>query len=101
MKIKKNLSRACAHPLVLTEHAQVRLQQRGIAENWIPLIMKYGKKLHDNHGGIKYFMTSRLTRKLIDLMRGKCSIQQLEKLKGIYVIVSSDNTTVITAAHKY
>lgn len=101
MKIKKNPSSVYAPPIVLTEHAQVRLQQRGIAKHWIPLIIEYGKEIYDHHGAVRYFMTSRLTRNVIELMRGECSIQQLEKLKGVYVIVSADNTTVITAAHKY
>lgn len=101
MKNKKLPEKPFTSFLVFTDHAQARLQQRGIARHWIPLIIEYGKRIYGHRGGVKYFMTRRLANKLIELMRAEYSVQQLEKIKGVYVVLSADKTTVITAAHKY
>lgn len=101
MNNKNLLKEANTSSLVFTDHAQARLQQRGIARHWIPLIIEYGKRIYGHRGGVKYFMTRKLTNKLIELMSAEYSVQQLEKIKGVYVVLSTDKTTVITAAHKY
>lgn len=101
MKNKNLLEKSCASSLVFTDHAQARLQQRGIGRHWIPLIIEYGKRIYGHRGEVKYFMTRRITNKVIGLMGAEYSIQQLEKIKGVYVVLSADKRTVITAAHKY
>lgn len=41
-------------PIGITDHARLRIQQRGIQKEMLPLLLKYGKKTYDNYGGQVY-----------------------------------------------
>ena len=42
--------------LGITDHARARIQQRGINEDILPILLKYGKKTYDSHGGMVVFL---------------------------------------------
>ena len=79
-------------------HALKRGCQRGISPLSVRLITAFGEKEHDGRGGIRYLMTSNA---IANLRRVVGSTQQVDALQGVYAVVSSDDTTVITVGHRY
>lgn len=82
----------------MSRHAQKRAQQRGLSQDQVPIIMAYGEPKHDGRGGIRYLMTDKaMTRLVRALGRNQC----IDGLAGAYVVVSADDSTVITISHRY
>jgi xanthine dehydrogenase molybdopterin-binding subunit B len=82
----------------LSKHAQKRSQQRGIAEGSVKLVIAFGEREYDNQGCIRYLMTDKAVR---DLCIVAGNTQQVQALKGVYAVLSTDGHTVITLAHRY
>lgn len=69
----------------LTAHAELRMQQRGIAPQLIELVLRYGRTIY-SRGLIGHKEVGRYARDGIDLSRAE----------GIHVLVETDGS-VITA----
>jgi hypothetical protein len=82
----------------MSRHAQKRSQQRGLAAETVDLLLAFGEREHDNHGGVLYRMTERALNKL---QRVVGRSQRVDALAGVYVVMSADEQTVITLAHQY
>ena len=79
-------------------HARKRGCQRGISPESADLVVVFGEKEHDNHGGIRYLMTAKSLEKL---RRVVGSSQKVDALAGVYAVVSATGPTIITVAHSY
>jgi hypothetical protein len=79
-------------------HASKRLQQRGIPNGCIPLILSYGIGEHDGKGGIRYLMTADAIERLYTIL-GKT--KKISDLAGMYAVVSAADGTVLTVGHRY
>jgi len=73
--------------LILTKHAQPRMQQRGLMDQDLELIGRYGHLVDD---GI--LMTTKAVDEALAALKGR--MKRLEKLKGRLVI--TDGNVVIT-----
>jgi len=80
----------------LTNHAEVRCQQRGITGHTLDLLMDYGVNKHVRDGGISYFFTRKRIREISRYMT-KEDVVLMEKQREAYIVVSS-NGEIITAA---
>ena len=83
----------------ITDHARVRIQQRGIPEDVLPFLFKYGKKMHDKRGG-KVLYLDKSGRERI---RRECDQQTLNRLSDkldVYAVLN-ENLGVITVGHRY
>ena len=80
---------------MITEHAVIRMQQRGFRRLHIEFILKHGKKIRFGDA-MRYVMTKKILKTLIST---DYSIDVLEKCSGSYVVANGD--TVITVAHIY
>lgn len=82
----------------MSRHAQKRAQQRGLGQDQAPIITAYGEPDHDGRGGIRYLMTDKaMTRLVRALGRNQC----IDGLAGAYVVVSADDSKIITIGHRY
>lgn len=79
-----------------SKHALKRSCQRAISQDCIRLVKVLGLREFDGKGGIRCTMTSCVIEKL-RLVLG--STQKLEALKGVYVVISTTDETVITVGH--
>jgi hypothetical protein len=79
-------------------HAAKRLQQRGISNSCISLILAFGSQEHDGQGGVRYLMTTSAMEKVFATL-GRT--QQIASLTGQYAVVSSADNTIITVGHRY
>lgn len=82
----------------VSNHANTRMQQRGITQDCLPLILGYGEKTYDGKGGIRYFMNKRSIQRLRKLI-GPAPL--LDKLMGVYAVTNVENDSVITVAHRH
>jgi hypothetical protein len=85
-------------PLRLTDHASVRLQQRGIPKWFLHLLVEHGKTTHDGHGALLKSV-SKGTRQRLRSVLSHREYVQAERYFDVYAVVSGDQA-VITAAHR-
>ena len=52
-------------PARLTDHAAIRLQQRGIPGWFLNLLLSHGRSRHDGHGAVRPAAGSRLAGKIL------------------------------------
>ena len=82
----------------LTQHAQARMQQRGITLTTLNSLLDYGAQSHDHRGAtIVYFDKKARTRLLRD--SGRAAYRCLEKQLNAYAVVGNDGS-VVTVGHR-
>jgi hypothetical protein len=74
----------------LSNHAQKRIPQRGLAESDIDLIVMHGTETRDG-----FYLRSQDAKVIEEKLRKQ--IKKINQLSGKYVVVKSD--TVVTAYH--
>ena len=82
----------------LTHHATRRLQQRGIPDDVLPLLMRYGAREHDKRGALLVYLT-RKSRERIRRDIGSATFSRVEPLLDVYAIVDCAGT-VLTVGHR-
>ena len=83
----------------LTDHARVRMQQRGRPSTVIECLLDYGKLEHDHRGGAIVYLDKAARRRLAR-ERGKLVAQSLGKRLDAYAVVGTDGI-VVTVGHRY
>lgn len=82
----------------LSLHARKRSRQRGLSSGSAALVVAFGELEYDHQGGIRYLMTAKA---LENLRRTVGSTQQVDALAGVYAVVSANDPTVVTLAHRH
>lgn len=82
----------------VSNHAKTRMQQRGITQDYLPLVLGYGQKEYDGRGGIRYFMNKRSIKKLEKILG---PVPLLDKIQGVYAVVNVENDAVLTVSHRH
>lgn len=85
-------------PARVSRHAEKRAQQRCIDKTSIPLVLAYGQREFDGQGGIRYLMTA---VSIAFLRRAVGHTQRVEALAGVYAVVSTEDSTLITVGHRF
>ena len=85
-------------PIRLTDHAAVRMQQRGIPGWYLRLLVEYGKTTHDGHGAVLKSV-SKSTRQRLRNVLSRHEYVEAERYFGVYAVVGLDQA-VVTAAHR-
>ena len=83
----------------LTQHAQQRMQQRGIPRVAIDYVLTYGRVSHDHHGGCIIWLDKR-SRGRISTDEGRQVLRKLDKHLNTYVVTDADGA-VVTVGHRY
>lgn len=82
-----------------SEHARVRMQQRGVPPLIVEWLLQYGAVVHDHHGArIRYF--DKESRKRIRREKGDIVLRRLHELLDCYAVVAEDGT-IVTVGHGY
>ena len=77
----------------LTDHANARLQQRGIPRAILDRLLTYGREVHDHHGSEVVFFD----RKARQLLRDACGTDEFKKIEpklDTYAVVRSDGIVI-------
>jgi hypothetical protein len=83
----------------LTDHAAVRVQQRGIPAWYLRLLLDHGKTTHDGHGAVLKSV-SKSTRQRLKALLTREQYVHAERWFGVYAVVASGDDVVVTAAHR-
>lgn len=83
--------------LILTEHAKVRMKQRGIKSHWVELVLQYGREVYQKGKHTYSISLDKLSIKKIKKIYG--SVEDLNKLRSMYVIVADDGA-IVTCAYR-
>ena len=83
----------------LTQHAQQRMQQRGIPRQAIDYVLAYGRVSHDHHGACVVWLDKR-SRARIWQEEGRQVIRKLDKHLNAYAVMDPDGM-VLTVGHRY
>jgi len=80
-----------------SQHAQIRMQQRGIPEQIVRNIVAYGSTRKVPGGAVARFMSKKdLNGLRRQLPKNECV--QLDRHKSVYVVIDSD--AIITVGHR-
>lgn len=83
----------------VTQHAQVRMQQRGVRSEALDLLLRYGRAAHDHHGGVVVYMDGRARRRAIREC-GREVGSTLDRVRRLYAVLGQ-NGDVVTVGHRY
>ena len=82
-----------------TDHARIRMQQRGIPPLIVEWLLEFGAVSYDHRGArICYF--NKESRRRIARAKGEVVIRRLHELLDSYAVVAEDGT-VVTVGHNY
>lgn len=81
-----------------TKHSEKRAKQRGVQSKAVGIVLTFGVQEYDGKGGIRYQLTQDAMKKLYATC-GKT--KELEAMAGVYVVVSAEDSAVITVGHRY
>jgi hypothetical protein len=81
----------------LSNHARIRMQQRGIPTGILECLLEYGHAEHDHQGSMVVFFDKSARHKL---KRSGLAQARLEKHLNAYAVVTCDGT-VATVGHRY
>lgn len=85
-------------PYRLTDHAAVRLQQRGIPPWFLKLLVDHGRTSHDGHGALVKSVC-KATRRRLQAVLTRPQYARAERYFDVYAVLTPDRA-VITAAHR-
>lgn len=83
---------------VLSEHARVRRQQRGISPGTVELLLECGSEMHDHHGGTIVYMDKKAQRRL-QKRAGPQAALVAEQVRSVYAVIGVDGA-VVTVGHR-
>ena len=81
----------------MTNHAQTRIQQRGIPAQAVDVLLSYGRRRR--HRGADVYFLDKPARTRVASSIGRSAFTKIERALNSYVVVSDDGA-VITAAHR-
>lgn len=79
----------------LTQHAMIRMQQRGIRESDVDCLARYGRTEYDHRGARVLYFDRSAQRRLAASLGGRAA----ERVGGLYAVVASDGA-VVTVGHR-
>lgn len=82
----------------LTHHAAKRMQQRGIPEQVLPLLLAFGKRAYDHRGACIISLTKK-SRERIAQQVGATQFKHLESALDVYAVLDADDC-VLTVGHR-
>ena len=77
----------------LTHHATKRMQQRGIPERVLPLLLEYGEEEYDHHGAILLYFNKRARRRISRAVPGY-ELKRLQRALDAYAVLDKDGAVV-------
>jgi hypothetical protein len=83
----------------LTEHARIRMQQRGIPPAALEVLLDYGREAHDHRRGCLVVLFNKRCRRILAEQLGRQGIRAVERHLNAYAVVGPDDA-VVTVGHR-
>ena len=85
--------------LLLTDHARIRMQQRGVRREVVDLLLQFGSRAYDGRGAqIRYF-DGRACKRIRNAM-GDETLRRCHDRLDSYAVVANDGQ-IVTVGHRY
>ena len=84
--------------LELTQHAELRMQQRGIRRAVLESLLDYGNYRYDHRGAAIVYFDKKARRRLLR-DSGRAAYRVIEKQLNTYAVVGGDGS-VVTVGHR-
>lgn len=84
--------------IVMTKHASVRKQQRGIPESVLDCLLEFGKASHDNRGAEVLYFDKRAKQRCLAAM-GEETYRRLDGHFDVYAVRNLDGA-LLTVGHR-
>lgn len=81
-----------------TNHARVRMQQRGISEDALDFLLDYGRPAHVQGGCVVVHMDRKAQRKAMRQC-GRQVAKTLDRVSGLFAVLGRDGL-VVTVGHR-
>ena len=85
---------------MVSMHAAIRAQQRGIPPLIRDWLFQFGEEQYDGHGGIRRFFSQRSIREM-ERCFGRQPVSRMSEFFDVYLVESSHDGAVITIGHHY
>lgn len=85
---------------VLTTHASIRMQQRGIPDTVIDALVSFGSSVYDHRGAIIRFFDKRAIRRCLNTW-GESAVKELDRYFNVYLVQSVGDGTLVTVGHRH
>jgi hypothetical protein len=82
----------------LTDHARIRMQQRGIPHGAVDLLLDYGRETRAGKGGRIVSFDKRSRRRVIREL-GREALRLIERYRDAYAVVGADDA-IVTVGHR-
>lgn len=87
-------------PTTYTNHAAIRLQQRGIPPVISDWLLAYGEEEFNGHGVIvRYFSTNAIRQMIGEI--GKEPVQRMSEYLRCYLVQANENGSIITVGKRH
>ncbi|MEI7843946.1 MAG: hypothetical protein WCI39_13060 [Gallionellaceae bacterium] len=84
--------------ITMTQHANIRKQQRGISESVLDCLLEFGRVTHDNRGGEVLYFDKRAKQRCLTTM-GKDVYRRLDGHFDVYAVRGLDGA-LVTVGHR-
>lgn len=85
---------------MITTHAAIRSQQRGIPPLVRDWLLQFAEEEFDGHGGIRRFFSHRSIREM-ERCFGRKPVGRMAEFLNTYLVESSRDGAIITIGHNY
>ena len=82
----------------LTNHARIRMQQRGIPGGAVDLLLDYGREKRAGKGRRIVSFDKRSRRRILREL-GEAALRRIERYLGAYAVVGTDDA-IVTVGHR-
>lgn len=82
----------------LTQHAAARMQQRGIKEQTLECLVRFGSRSYDHQGGMVVYFDKQSRRRMKDNL-GNQQLRSIESQMDAYAVIS-EHGDVVTVGHR-
>lgn len=83
----------------LTEHARIRMQQRGIPPAALEALLDFGREAHDHRRGCRVLLFDKRSRRKLARYFGP-ALRTFERYLDAYAVVGPDDA-VVTVGHRH
>jgi len=84
----------------ITQHAVIRMQQRGIKEETLDCLFRFGSKAHDRRGCVIVYFDKQARKRIQLNQQEESSYKSIDAWMDTYAVVSIDGE-VLTVGHRF
>ncbi len=82
--------------LILTHHAQERMQQRSVSRQVIEWVLRFGDRMRCHGGTLLFYLGRRAWRRLRNAGLARSLVAAFERARDVALVVAGDDPVLVT-----